>query len=111
MSDRLTTQPCGGRYRLKIVERRIEDIKPDPRNPRIHSHNQIRRFASAIREFGFNTPLLLGSGAKLLGHARLEACKLLGLSEVPTISLEHLTEDQARAFIISDNRLAASLVG
>ena len=107
MSDRLTTQPSGGRYRLKIVERRIEDIKPDPRNPRIHSRKQIRKLASAIREFGFNTPLLLGSGAKLLaGHARLEACKLLGLTEVPTISLEHLTEAQARAFIVSDNRLS-----
>jgi DNA modification methylase len=106
-SDRLTTQPSARGYRLKIVERRIEDIKPDPRNPRIHSRKQIRKLAGAIREFGFNTPLLLGSGAKLLaGHARLEACKLLGLSVLPTISLEHLTEAQARAFIISDNRLS-----
>jgi ParB-like chromosome segregation protein Spo0J len=107
MADRLTTQPSAGRHRLKIVERRIEDIKPDPRNPRIHSRKQIRKLANAIREFGFNTPLLLGSGAKLLaGHARLEACKLLGLTEIPTISLEHMTEAQARAFIVSDNRLS-----
>jgi len=56
--------------------------------------------------FGFNVPILVNADLKVIaGHGRLLACRHLGRTEVPTISLEHLSEAQARAFMIADNRL------
>lgn len=86
--------------------RQLSDLTPDPRNARAHSKRQIRQIAESIKVFGFNVPVLIdGQGKVIAGHGRLEACKLLGWNEVPAISLEHLTEAQARAFAIADNRL------
>lgn len=75
-------------------------------NPRIHDAKQVRQIANSIVTFGFNVPVLIDSTKRVIaGHGRLAACKMLNISEVPTISLEHLTEAQARAFLIADNRL------
>jgi ParB/RepB/Spo0J family partition protein len=84
----------------------IADIKPDPRNPRKHSRAQIQAIAKSIEAFGFNAPILIDRrGQVLAGHGRLEAVKLLGLSEVPVIRLEHLSEAQAKAYMLADNQL------
>jgi DNA modification methylase len=81
-------------------------LKPDPKNPRLHSEKQVQQIARSIEAFGFNVPLLVDAEMQVVaGHGRLQACQLLGITEVPTISLEHLTEAQARAFMIADNRL------
>jgi hypothetical protein len=81
-------------------------LKPDPVNPRLHSKKQIRQIANSIREFGFNTPVLIDrDGNVMCGHGRLLACRELGMTEVPTVRLDHLTPAQARAFMIADNRL------
>ncbi|MGB8413194.1 MAG: ParB/Srx family N-terminal domain-containing protein, partial [Candidatus Binatus sp.] len=97
--------------RLKIVFRQIADLELDPRNPRAHSPRQVRQIARSIESFGFNVPVLIGAGRRVLaGHGRIMACKELGWSEVPTISLEHLSEAQARAFMIADNRLTENSV-
>ena len=97
--------------RIKIVFRQIADLKLDPRNPRTHSPRQVRQIARSIESFGFNVPVLIDAGRKVLaGHGRIMACKELGWSEVPTISLEHLSEAQARAFMIADNRLTENSV-
>jgi DNA modification methylase len=94
------------RRSLSITYRPIESLTSHPKNPRIHSKKQVKQIASSIEVFGFNVPLLIDSDQRIIaGHGRLEACKLLGFTEVPTISLEHLTEEQARAFLIADNRL------
>jgi ParB-like chromosome segregation protein Spo0J len=99
--------PCGAQPALSIIYRHIDEIRPDPRNPRKHSHRQIKKLARIIRRLGCNVPLLLDRNGKLLaGHARYQACRSLGLTELPTISLEHLDEPQARAFMLADNRLA-----
>ncbi len=83
------------------------NVSPSPNNPRKHSKAQVERLAESIRAFGFNVPLLVDAQTKLIsGHARLEAAKLLGLTEVPLIRIEHLTEAQRRAFVIADNRIA-----
>jgi 16S rRNA G966 N2-methylase RsmD len=96
---------AGGR--VAVVYRLVAELKPDLRNPRAHSARQIRQIARSIETFGFNVPILADSDLKVIaGHARLEAAKQLGWSQVPTISLEHLTEAQARAFTIADNRLS-----
>ena len=85
----------------------VESLTPDPENARVHDRRQIARLADSIAAFGFNVPILIdGDGAVLAGHARLLAARRLGLSEVPTIALEHLSEAERRAFMIADNRLA-----
>jgi DNA modification methylase len=84
----------------------VAKLKPDPKNPRVHSEKQVQQIARSIEAFGFNVPLLVDAEMQVVaGHGRLQACQLLGITEVPTISLEHLTEAQARAFMIADNRL------
>jgi len=84
----------------------IHSLKTDSRNPRQHSERQIKQIARSIEAFGFNVPILVdGSNTILSGHGRLLACQKLGWQEVPAIQLEHLTEAQARAFAIADNRL------
>src|SRR5262249_8136899 len=78
-----------------------------PRHPRKHTKKQITRIARSIQRFRFNVPILVDADLKVIaGHGRLLAARQLGLSEVPTISLDHLTPAQAKAFAIADNRLA-----
>ena len=91
---------------LKIVYCRIDTLKPDPANPRRHTKRQIRQIADSIKTFGFNVPILIyRDGNVVAGHGRLLACRLLGITEVPTLCLDHLTAAQARVFMIADNRL------
>ena len=100
---------AGDRERIhasRIAILPIESLKPDPGNPRQHSKKQLRQIARSIETFGFNVPVLIDAGMKIIaGHGRVEAARRLGLSEVPTIRLEHLTPAQATAFAIADNRL------
>lgn len=89
-----------------VVQRNISELKPDPTNARIHKTEQIRLLAKSIQAFGFNVPVLIdGNDQILAGHGRLLACQKLGITEVPTISLAHLSPEQAQAFMIADNRL------
>jgi ParB-like chromosome segregation protein Spo0J len=90
----------------EIIHRPIAELTPDLANPRRHSKKQIRQIADSIDSFGFNVPVLVDADLKVIaGHGRLLAARQLGFAEVPTISLEHLTPEQARAFAIADNRL------
>jgi hypothetical protein len=91
-----------------IVERRsIDRLIPYIRNARTHSEEQIAQVAASIVEFGWTNPILVGAdGVIIAGHARLLAARKLGMTEVPVIVLEHLTETQRRALVLADNRLA-----
>jgi len=94
---------------LAVVWRRIEALRPDPANPRSHSPKQIRQLARSIGAFGFNVPILVDRTLRIIaGHGRLLAAQDLGWREVPTIVLDHLSEAEARAFMIADNRVAES---
>ncbi len=94
------------RVSLSIAYLPIDQLKPDPKNARLHTAKQIRQIAQSIGSFGFNVPVLIDRDLNVIaGHGRLLACKRLGWSEVPTIRLEHLSEAQKRAFMIADNRL------
>ena len=96
---------------LAIKYRLITTLKLDPKNPRLHSQKQIRQIARSIELFGFSVPILINREMQVVaGHGRIQACKQLGLTEVPTILLEHLSEAQTRAFMIADNRLAENSV-
>ena len=76
-------------------------------NARTHSKKQIRQIARSIERFGFTNPVLAGDDDEIIaGHGRVEAAKLLGLSEVPVLRLSHLSEAERRAYVIADNRLA-----
>src|SRR5689334_8414900 len=91
---------------LKTVCRRIDELKPDPTNPRRHSKKQIRQIADSIKVFGFIVAILIDRNGKIIcGHGRLMAARALGITEVPTVCFDHLTEAQIRAFMIADNRL------
>jgi DNA modification methylase len=79
---------------------------PDPQNPRKHSRAQVRALARSIKAFGFNAPILIDRNRQIVsGHGRHEAAKLLGLAQVPVIFLDHLTETQAKAYQLADNKL------
>jgi DNA modification methylase len=92
---------------LSVVYQPLEALKAYSKNARTHSKDQIRKIAQSIISFGFTTPILIdGSNAIIAGHGRVAAAKLLGLDCVPTIRLENLTDDQIRAYVIADNRLA-----
>jgi DNA modification methylase len=84
----------------------LASILPNPINPRKHSRQQIEAIAHSIEAFGFNAPILVdGENRVVAGHARLEAARLLGLQEVPVFRLDHLTEAQAKAYMLADNKL------
>ncbi|MDE2165833.1 MAG: site-specific DNA-methyltransferase [Alphaproteobacteria bacterium] len=93
--------------KLNVTYVPLDNLKLDPRNPRRHSRNQVGKLAKSIATFGFNVPVLVDRDHKVIaGHGRIAAAKELGLTEVPTIQVDHLTDAQARAFQIADNRLA-----
>jgi|ERR1022692_394570 ParB-like chromosome segregation protein Spo0J len=92
---------------LAVVYQEIQQLVPYPRNARTHSKRQIRQIADSIGAFGFTNPVLVDrSGTIVAGHGRVQAAKLLGMKKVPTICLESLNEDQIRAYILADNKLA-----
>ncbi len=91
---------------LEITYLRTTSLKPDSRNPRVHTDKQVRQIAQSIESFGFNVPLLIDDKQIVIaGHGRLQAAHKLGWETVPTILLSHLTDAQRAAFLIADNRL------
>jgi len=85
----------------------IDRLIPFASNPRTHSETQVAQIAGSIVEFGFNNPILVDTKAGIIaGHGRLLAARKLGLTEVPVIVVDHLSEAQKRAYVIADNQLA-----
>jgi len=82
-------------------------LKPRKNNPRTHSKKQIEQIAASIEQFGFINPVLIdGDDGIIAGHGRVEAAKLLGMSDVPALRVDHLSPAQVRAYVIADNKLA-----
>src|SRR5712691_4214186 len=99
----MITHPIARRIELWLIDKLI----PFARNPRTHSDAQIAQIAASIAEFGLNNPILVDTKAGIIaGHGRLLAARKLGLTEVPVIVLDHLSDAQKRAYIIADNQLA-----
>lgn len=91
---------------LNIAYEPIHSLKARVGNPRTHSKKQIRQVANSIKEFGFLIPVLIDTeNCIIAGHCRVQAAKLLGHENVPTIRTEHLSEPQIRAYVIADNKL------
>jgi len=93
--------------KLEIQYKPIQDLIPYARNSRTHSDAQVAQIAASIKEFGWTNPVLLdGENGIIAGHGRVMAAQKLGETEVPTIELSHMDENQRRAYIIADNKLA-----
>lgn len=85
----------------------VDALIPYANNTRTHSEEQIAQVAASIREFGFTNPVLVDAENGIIaGHGRVLAARKLSLDEVPCIRLAHLDENQKRAYIIADNKLA-----
>jgi ParB-like chromosome segregation protein Spo0J len=92
---------------LAIVYQSTNTLKPRSTNPRTHSKKQISQIAIAIGRFGFTNPILVDdTNGIIAGHGRLEAAKIIGLDQVPTVRLSAMSEAEIRAYVIADNRLA-----
>jgi len=92
---------------MQIQQIPLEQLIPYVNNSRTHSDEQVAQIAASIKEFGFNNPVLVDKDNGIIaGHGRVQAARRLGLTEVPCVRLEHLTETQRKAYIIADNRLA-----
>jgi len=91
----------------QLIEKNIKDLIPYCNNSRTHSDEQVQQIASSIKEFGFTNPVLIDEqGGIIAGHGRVMGAKKLGLTEVPCIVLDGLSEAQKKAYIIADNKLA-----
>ena len=85
---------------------KIADLKPYERNARTHSAEQVGQIARSIEEFGFLNPVLIDEEKNIIaGHGRVMAAQKMGLTEVPCLFVEGLTEDQRKAYVLADNRL------
>ncbi|MCC8044879.1 MAG: site-specific DNA-methyltransferase [Clostridiales bacterium] len=85
----------------------VEKLVPYVNNARTHSPEQITKLRSSLREFGFINPVIVDRDYGVIaGHGRIEAAKAEGISEVPCVFADHLTEAQKKAYILADNRMA-----
>lgn len=92
--------------KLQIEYKPIEKVIPYDKNPR-QNDDAVQYVAESIKEFGFINPILLdASGTVMAGHTRLKAAKQLGLKEVPVVYVDDLSEEQAKAFRLADNKTA-----
>lgn len=89
---------------MEIVNKRLSDLKPYEKNPR-KNDNAVKCVMNSIREFGFKVPLVIDKDNVIVaGHTRYKASKKLGLSEVPCIVADDLTDEQIKAFRLADNK-------
>jgi DNA modification methylase len=107
-----TSAPLKGRtghnqFAAESIDVAIEQLRPFPNNARTHSKRQIKKLARSIETLGIFNPILIDESFQILaGHARLEAARLMGLSKVPTLRFDHLTDAKKRAYVIADNKIA-----
>lgn len=91
--------------RLTVEYMPLSDIKPYKKNAKKHPTEQVEHIANSIREFGFRQPLVVDKDNVLvIGHGRLLAAKRLGMSEVPVVKADDLTDEQIKALRLADNK-------
>ena len=90
---------------MEIKTVKVGELKPHPKNPRVHPDSAIEKLELSIKEYGWTNPILVSKdGYVIAGHARLKAAEKAGISEVPVIYLP-LEGAKAVAYMIADNRL------
>jgi DNA modification methylase len=107
ISKKLASAPASVLESQEIEYVPISKLKLRQQNPRTHSSDQIERIARSIERFGFVSPVIIDRNKRVIcGHGRIAGARLLGLESAPTITLEHLSDAELRAYVIADNRLA-----
>jgi len=92
-----------------VVLQPIESVIPYSNNPKDHPSEQVDKIASSIKNYGWDQPIVVdGENEIIKGHGRLQAAELLGLEQVPVIVRDDLTEAEAKAARIADNKTAES---
>ena len=95
--------------RDNIVYKPIKELKPYKKNAKKHPKTQVEQIANSIKEFGFTQPVLIDKDNNVVaGHGRVLGAKKAGLTEVPTLCLDDLTEEQIKAYRLADNKLNES---
>lgn len=85
----------------------LSKLVPYVNNARTHSPEQINKLRSSLREFGFINPVIIDKDYGIIaGHGRAIAAKEEGITEVPCVFVDYLTEAQKKAYILADNRMA-----
>src|SRR4051812_1697816 len=91
----------------RVIRRPLTSLVAYARNARTHTPAQVEQVAKSIKEFGWTIPVLTDeSGMIIAGHARVLAAEQLGLETVPTMSAVGWSDEQKRAYVITDNKLA-----
>ena len=94
---------------LNIIYKNIKELKPYKKNAKKHSKEQVEQIANSIKEFGFTQPVIIDkNNCVVAGHGRILGAKKVGLKQVPTVTLEELTEEQIKAYRLVDNKLNES---
>lgn len=88
----------------------IKDLKPYEKNAKKHPKEQVNKIANSIKQFGMNDPIAVWGKENIIieGHGRLQALKKLGYKEVPIIRLDHLTDEERKAYTLAHNSVAES---
>lgn len=90
---------------MNVIQVDVNSLKPYKNNPR-NNDNAVSAVANSIREFGFKVPIVIDSDHVIVaGHTRLKAAQALGLSTVPCIVADDLTDEQIKAFRLADNKV------
>ena len=91
--------------KLKIEYVDINSIKPYKNNAKLHPEEQIEQIKKSIEQFGMDDPIGIWKDEIVEGHGRLLACKELGFDKVPIIRLDHLTDEERKAYTLAHNKL------
>lgn len=90
---------------LRMIAR--SKLKPYGNNSRTHSQDQVNQIVSSIQAFGFTNPILISDDNMIIaGHGRFLAAEILDMEKVPCLKLSGLSDDERRAYVIADNKLA-----
>ena len=91
---------------MNIIELNLKDLKPYEKNPR-KNDEAVKYVKESIKQFGFKVPIVVDKNNVIIaGHTRYKASKELGLTKVPCIVADDLTEEQVKAFRIADNKVS-----
>lgn len=92
---------------MEIIKLKISDLKPYKGNAKIHTQEQIEQIKKSIEQFGMNDPIAVWGEENVIveGHGRIEALKQLGYDDVDVIRLDHLTDEERKAYTLAHNKI------